>query len=144
MKILACTDGSEQSLKALQQAAKISKCFNGEVTVIHVENFIPHLKSNWPYYSEETFKELEERNKENVARIMADAVKLFEEENIKIKTLIKVGHPSETILRVASEERFNMIIIGSRGMGSFKKLLLGSVSNAVAQVAAADVLIVKG
>lgn len=143
MKILACTDGSEQSLKALQRAASISKCFNGELTVIHVENFIPHLKNNWPYFSEVSIKELEEKNKENVARIMADAVKLFDEQNIKIKTLMLTGQPSETILRVASEEGFNMIIIGSRGMGGFKKLLLGSVSNAVAQVAAADVLIVK-
>ena len=143
MKILACTDGSEQSLKALQQAAKIAKCFNGEVTVIYVEDFIPHLAYIGPYYSEEAFRELEERNIENGARIMADAVKLFEEQNIQIKKLIKKGHPSETITRVAAEGRFDMVVIGSRGLGGLKKLILGSVSNAVAQGIEASVLIVK-
>ena len=143
MKILACTDGSEHSRKVLQQAALIAKCTNGGVTVINVEDFIPHLANNWPYHSEEYVKEIEEKNKENAARVIADAEKFFEEQNIQIKTLIKKGHPSETITKVASEGRFDMVVIGSRGLGGLKKLLLGSVSNAVAQGIETNVLIVK-
>ncbi|MBT9141605.1 MAG: Stress response protein NhaX [Dehalococcoidia bacterium] len=143
MKILACTDGSEQSRKALKEAAKIAECFNGEVTVIYVEDFIPYPTEIGPYFSEEFFRQLEERNKEDSARIIADAVKIFEEQKIQVKTILKKGHPSETVSRVASEGGFEMVVIGSRGLGGLKKLLLGSVSNAVAQSIEANVLIVK-
>ncbi len=143
MKILACTDGSEQSRKALKEAAKIAECFNGEVTVIYVEDFIPYPAEIGPYFSEESFRQLEERNKEDSARIIADAVKIFEEQKIQVKTILKKGHPSETVSRVASEGGFEMVVIGSRGLGGLKKLLLGSVSNAVAQSIEANVLIVK-
>jgi len=143
MKILACTDGSEQSRKALKEAAKIAKCFSGEVTVIYVEDFIPHPAEIGPYFSEEAFKQFEERSKEESVRIIADAVKIFDEQEIQVKTISKKGHPSETISRVASEGGFNMVVIGSRGLGGLKKLLLGSVSNAVAQGTEASILIVK-
>jgi nucleotide-binding universal stress UspA family protein len=143
MKILACTDGSEKSLKALKEAAKIAKCVNGEVTVIHVEELIPHPADIGPYFSEESFKQFEERNREDTARIMADAVKIFEEQKIEVKTLLKKGHPSETISKAASEGGFHMVVIGSRGLGGLKKLFLGSVSNAVAQGIETSVLIVK-
>ncbi|MDO9535895.1 MAG: universal stress protein [Bacillota bacterium] len=143
MKILACTDGSEKSRKALKEAAKIAECLNSEVTVIYVEEFIPHPADIGPYFSEESFRQFEERNKEDTARIMADAVKIFDEQKIQVKTLLKKGHPSETISKVASAGGFDMVVIGSRGLGGLKKLLLGSVSNAVAQGIEASVLIVK-
>jgi nucleotide-binding universal stress UspA family protein len=143
MKILACTDGSEQSRKALQEAAKIAECSNGEVTVIHIEQFIPHPADMGPYFSEGSFRQFEERNKEEKARIMADAVKIFEDRKIQVRTLLKKGHPSEIISKVASEGGYDMVVMGSRGLGGLKKLILGSVSNAVAQGIETSVLIVK-
>lgn len=143
MKILACTDGSEQSRKALKEAAKIAEGVNGEVTVIHVEELISYPLDSGLFFSEELLRQFDERNNDEKARIMADAVKFFEEKKIKIKTILIKGHPAETISKVASEGKFDMVVIGSRGLGGLKKLLLGSVSNAVAQGIETSVLIVK-
>ena len=81
------------------------------------------------------FRKLLEEHKEEGKKILYKALKLFEEKNIKARTILKEGHPSHTIVSVACEEGFDMIVIGSRGLGGLKKVFLGSVSNAVIQEA---------
>ena len=140
MKILACTDGSEHSLKAIEEAAKIAAGLNdAEVTVVNVDEVIPDT----PYFSEESLKEMEGRNRAEREEFLAEAVKILEGKDIKFNTMIKKGHPASTIIELAAEGKFDVVVIGSRGMGGFKQALLGSVSNAVAQAVEANVLIVK-
>lgn len=141
MKILVCTDGSEQSLRAVRKTADIVSDYkNAQVTVLHVEESISH-----PYeipsveHSPEGHKRLEDEHK----RVMAEAAKIFEEKNIKADVALRQGHPVSTILEMASKESFDLIVLGNRGLGGLKKLILGSVSNAVVQETDASVLIVK-
>ena len=56
--------------------------------------------------------------------------------------LIK-GNPAEAILNAATSVTTDLIIIGSRGRGGIKELMLGSVSSAVVQHAKVPVLVVK-
>jgi nucleotide-binding universal stress UspA family protein len=138
MKILVGTDGSEHSFKAIEEAAKIAAAFNdAEITVVNVDEVIPDI----PYYSEESLKQMEGRNRAEREQILAEAVRIFEGKNIKFNTMIRKGHAAATIIELAAEGKF--VVIGSRGLGGFKQALLGSVSNAVAQAVAANVLIVK-
>lgn len=141
MKILVCTDGSEQSLKAVQKAADIvADIKKAEVTVVHAEEPISH-----PYeipraeHSPEGHKKLEEE----LRKVLAEAAKYFEEKNIKANTVLKQGHPASTIVEMASEDNYDLIVMGSRGLGGIKKLFLGSISNAVVQETDVSVLIVK-
>lgn len=53
------------------------------------------------------------------------------------------GRPSERIVEVAKEGKFDVIVMGSRGLGGIKGFFLGSVSDRVADEAACPVLIVK-
>jgi nucleotide-binding universal stress UspA family protein len=59
-----------------------------------------------------------------------------------IETQLVEGPPAPAILRVAADERCDMIVVGSRGHGQMIGLLLGSVSSGVAQHATCPVLIV--
>ncbi|MDO9536209.1 MAG: universal stress protein [Bacillota bacterium] len=86
---------------------------------------------------------MEEQHKEERKKIVSEALKIFEKNNIKARTIFEEGHPSEVITRVASEGGFDMIVIGSRGQGGLKKLFLGSVSSAVVNEADTNVLTVK-
>ncbi len=143
MKILACTDGSEQSYKALEEAAKIANRVKGDVTVIHVEEPIPH-PNEWGYYfSEDSLKQYEERREKEREEIMATAARIFNELNVQFNKIIRKGHPAETISKEAAEGGFDMIVMGNRGLGGLKEKLLGSVSNAVVQQADVSVVIVK-
>ena len=147
MKILVCTDGSKYSQKALEEASVIVKgCNVNEVAIIHVyEKF-----DSFPISVEGNIEQTEinrlmmEEYKKKGEKILSEALKFIEEKNIKARTILKKGHPADTIISVAQEEGFDMIVIGSRGLGGLKKLFLGSVSNAIIQeVNNCSVLVVK-
>jgi nucleotide-binding universal stress UspA family protein len=61
-----------------------------------------------------------------------------------IETDVAVGDPKEEIIRIAEEWEADLIVLGARGLGKIKRLLLGSVSLAVARHARCPVLVVKG
>ncbi len=150
MKLLVCTDGSPDSAKALEKAVEIAGgCRADEVTVLSViaskYSFPETTTDRLPLTSDdimhfENILELERKEK-NI--MLAEAAKLFDEIKVNVDTLIESGHPAETIARVAAEGNYDMIIIGSRGLGGLKKFFLGSVSNAVLQEASCSVLVVK-
>ncbi len=143
MKILVCTDGSEQSRKALEKAADIaSGCRVDEVAILHVYDNKPD--SSLFYWGEgsslskeqlDQFQKIREKDKDKRKNILLDALKFFEDKGIKVRTIFKEGHPSNTITKVAEGEGFDMIVIGSRGLGGLNKIFLGSVSSAVVQEA---------
>ncbi|MFW6135054.1 MAG: universal stress protein [Elusimicrobiota bacterium] len=149
MKILVCTDGSESSQKALEEASIIAKgCNVVQVAIIQVHD--PSLGAIFPYYESITaeqmknFQNMMAEQKKEREKILSKASNFLEEKNIKSQPILKEGHPSHTIVNVAKEEGFDMIVIGSRGLGGLKKFFLGSVSNAVVQEAEnCSVLVVK-
>jgi len=157
LKILVCVDGSEQSQRVIEEASKIAQGYNpDELAIIHVyrsQSSYPGLLTGMGEHAPlqediQQLKKLEEKEIEKRKRILQDALKVMEKKNFKARTILEEGHPSETIIKIASEEKFKVIVIGSRGFGSrdfggLKALLLGSVSNAVAQKTDSNVFIVK-
>jgi len=147
VKILVCTDGSEYSQKALKQASLIAEgCNIDEVAIIHVYE---NKQTESPLFissdkQAELIRLVAEELQVERKKILEDALTFFKEKNIKLRTILKEGHPSHTIVSVAAEEGFGMIFIGSRGLSGLEKVFLGSVSNAVAQEAKnCSVVIVK-
>lgn len=140
MKILVCTDGSAHSIYAVEEAAKIAAGFaNAEVTVINVDEIIP----DEPYFSEESLAAMEERNRKEREKILARAAEILKRHHLKVNTMIKKGHPASTIIELAEEGGYDLVVIGSRGLSGIKRALLGGVSNAVVQAVKTNVLIVK-
>jgi len=62
---------------------------------------------------------------------------------LKVSTKLVEGRPSDKIIETAEKGNFDIIIMGSRGLGGIKEFFLGSVSDRVADEAACPVLIVK-
>lgn len=150
MKILICTDGSEHSKKAVRFAAEMVKYSSiEEAAIIHVYESTPFLPDYWyskyPFSIDEkqSLEELDRRLKEDRKAVFAEAITLFEEKNIPLKTIFKVGHPAETIAAEAASGSYDIVVIGRRGMGSVKNLFIGSISGAVLQMVKSNVLIVK-
>ncbi len=146
MKILVCTDGSLQSQKTLEETAKLAAGLNvNEVTVIHVygeSDLMPSAVGSHRI-SDEGYKIFLESFKKEGKEILQQAVKYFAEKDIKAKTILKRGHAANTIAKVANEEGYDLLVIGSRGHGGLKRLYLGSVSNAVLQEVHINVFVVK-
>ncbi len=124
-------------------------CKVNEVVILHVyDSKITNILS----YSSEVitpdlitqYQQMLEEDKKKKEKMLLEAKKIFQQRNIKTRTIFKEGIPSETIIQIAKEEEIDVIVISSRGLGGLKKVLLGSVSNSVIQEAEnCSVLIVK-
>lgn len=157
MKILACTDGSKHSKTTLEKAALIAGgCQPKDVAVVHVYEGKrdPTAVSLFEMGSitrdkateldPDRMKRLQAEHEVQREKILSDALEIFTKKGVKARTILKQGHPAETILKVAEDEGFDLIIIGNRGLGGLQKLLLGSVGYAVIQEAKnCSVLMVK-
>ncbi|QUH25823.1 universal stress protein [Serpentinicella alkaliphila] len=151
MKILVCTDGSKESLRAIEKACKIAAgCEVHEVSVINVYEGKVDIPTGTFGYTHHTtdadiemFKKAREVAKEKSKKSLLEAEEIFKEKNIKVNAILKEGPAAEVISEIAEQEGFDLIVIGRRGINGLKKLFLGSVSNAVLQQANTSVLIVK-
>ena len=133
-KILVAYDGSEYSKKALNEAIDIAKKFLGSITLLHVY---------WDPSEIQRFEGTELRDLPSL-RLLDDAEEGLKAANIKYE--VRCEHSNNTpnsILRVAKEEGFDCIAIGSRGLGGAKAWLLGSVSSKVVAEAECTVIVAK-
>ena len=71
------------------------------------------------------------------------AESLAEKQGVRVKTMVERGKAVETIVKIAEQENVDMIVIGSRGMTGFDRIMLGSVAEKVSAMAWCSVLIVR-
>jgi len=129
MKMLVCTDGSVHSQKAMEKALVIAdETYIEEVALINVYDIKMDLPSStwgsrdYSITEEEIrrIKKMHEEEKEKRNTMLQEALTPFVEKNIKARTILVEGHPSHTIVEVAANEGFDLIVIGSRGLGGLK------------------------
>jgi nucleotide-binding universal stress UspA family protein len=135
-KILMATDGSEHAAKIIDETISLARAFDANVSVLSVAEVPAHIALDMAaLYRERIEKEVRET--------LDKTKKHFAEKGLTVEAIFKSGHPSTVICAVAEEGSFDIIVIGSRGLGKIKELILGSVSNRVAHCAKASVYIVK-
>lgn len=143
-KILVCSDGSACALKAMQAGAEIANSFKAQVTLLYVtEPALGSLPYVGPfeatYCTEEEIAEADRRQKESVQLSMG----VLNNAGVSFTTRCEFGHPVDMITHIAQEERSDLIVMGTRGLGGFERLLLGSVSDGVLHHAHCPVLVVR-
>lgn len=135
-KILIPMDGSKNSLRGLDTAIYLARQCGATLTGLYVIPFYPKSLILTPILYE---KELAKAGKE----FLASAKKRAAQNGIVFSEKITDGHEAEEIVDFAHEKKFDLIVIGARGLGSIKEKFLGSVSNAVVHKSKITVLIVK-
>ena len=130
-KILVPTDGSMNSLKAAEYAAEISKQFDAETHLLNV-------------ITKSTIRISRNREEKSSAQALEETKDVFEEWGVKVILRKTVrGNPAQIICKIAEEEGFDLIVIGSRGLSGIKAFFLGGVSDKVIRYAICPVLIVR-
>jgi nucleotide-binding universal stress UspA family protein len=138
-KILVPVDGSDNSLRALDHAIFLAKSTGASVTAMHVIESPPTVYVE----SQKLLNELMSKFKAESEKILDKCEQIAEKSGVKIETVMTEGDAASNIVGYANKECFDQIIIGSRGLGKFKEMVLGSVSNKVLHHAKCSVLIVK-
>jgi len=141
-RVLVAVDGSGYSDRAFEYAAELAKAVNAEVYAIHVLQ-IPYLGpevENNPAFVLQYNQYLQRQADTLLFKYYQLAKNKYD---LEIKTILSKNQPSESILNEAEAKKVDLIVIGSRGLGGIKRLLLGSISNSVVQDSKIPVLIVK-
>lgn len=123
-KILVGVDGSGYADKALKQATEIAKRFSAEITVINI------------YHTP--------AGRDTSEKILNKAKETLEQAGVKhnVVSVLSVNEP-KVINGMAEDGKFDLIVVGSRGMGAIKAYLLGSVCDKICHDSPVSVLIVK-
>jgi len=125
--ILLAVDGSPYSDRATTAAINLAKRLNAQMTLLSV-----------------IYREHKESRRREVETVIERTNRLLQTEGIHVESQIAIGRYPEVIVETAQNVGCDLIIVGSHGRTSLKKLLLGSVSERVIGLAQCAVLVVKG
>ncbi|BDQ31747.1 hypothetical protein NZNM25_18870 [Nitrosopumilus zosterae] len=136
MNILVPLDGSKYSEKALIHACEMAKNYQSRLILVYVvEKSIPiNLLDR---------KEYLEILRKFGNKVLTKGKETATKRGVDSKIVMKEGNVSSEIIKLAKKEQCNMIIVGSKGLGSAARLFLGSVSNKLANNSTCSILIVK-
>ncbi len=140
-KILVPVDGSESSKRALKYAKELAEKLPGEITLLHVYE-LPVQFTDFEDRSE-TFSNLSEDIKIYGQKILDESEKQIATPQMNINKLLLEGHKGNTITEIAEQNNFDLIIMGSRGIGAIQTFLLGSVSYNVIHHAKIPVMLIQ-
>ena len=142
-KVLLATDGSEDAALAARAAADLSKATGSELHVVHVLPRFPRhaypgiTPQVYSYVLDETYKE--------ARRLLDEEIKRIEDGGRRVaESHIRRGQFVDEILDLTEEIGAGLILMGSRGLGPVKRLLLGSVAEGVVHHAVCPVLVTRG
>jgi nucleotide-binding universal stress UspA family protein len=135
--IIVALDGSEQSMLALEHARAIAECFRSKLILVHVFPHTSDLRDSIEYNN---IVALRIKGGEE---IIETARKHLGRTSIDVEDDLLEGPAAEAILLAAATRNADLIVIGSRGMGSFKGMVFGSVSTKVSQYAPCPVMVVR-
>jgi len=138
--ILSPTDFSEPSYKAIKAASELALHFSARLVVLHVVSLTPLITgeiepTNFDVasYQQVLEKDASQKLQEVIKKLISKDVK-------NLVPMIASGSYSDEILRVAREEKSDLIVIGTRGRTGIALLVLGSVAERVVQLAPCPVL----
>lgn len=142
MRILLAVDGSDSSYeaaRALQHLARPER-----VIILHVVDVQPPaLQMMMPDAALELSASVESHMRKEGERVLAHMESFLPSNAGAVSKRLETGSPAELIVNVAGDARVDLIVMGARGLGPVKELVLGSVSHRVATHAPCHVLVVN-
>ncbi|MDR7870910.1 MAG: universal stress protein [Tissierellaceae bacterium] len=139
-KLLVPIDGSKNSINAMLKARKMGEVLGSEITILNV---IPAMQDYKYVHNKDLYKEIERSVLSDSKLLLENSMRYFEDFPGKVNSVFKRGDPVEEIVKYAEEGEFDLVVMGSRGLGAFSRTLLGSVSDKVIHHINTSVLIVK-
>jgi nucleotide-binding universal stress UspA family protein len=136
-KILLASDGSDNAERAAKEAAGLAEELSSQIILAYITGTPPQsklVKDNFDVH-----KVL----KDDAEKKIKQTISALTEKEIPYTLKVAIGDPADEIIRIAEKEKADLIILGSRGLGTIKGVVLGSVSRKVTHSAECPVMIVK-
>jgi nucleotide-binding universal stress UspA family protein len=140
--ILCPIDFSEPSFEGLKYAIDLATLFGADLCVTNVVPVVPPLPSNPNFVFE--VPEYERGLHFDADRKLSELIVQRVPKSLRVRTVIGHGDAGREIIRIAEDERANLIVMATTGLTGFKHLLFGSVAEKVVRLAGCPVLTVRG
>ena len=134
-KVLLATDGSGDAELAATTAVSLAKSTGSELRVVHVWRPVPSVHFD-ALIRQEMRREAQELLDAQVKKIEGLGATVTEAH-------LREGDASEEIIALAAEIGVGLVAVGSRGRGRIRRLLMGSVSDAVVRHAHCPVVVAR-
>jgi Universal stress protein UspA and related nucleotide-binding proteins len=139
-RIVVAYDGSDHAIKALNTAIELAKAFDSKLDVVEVVDTAALLGMGFAPIPSDVIAQIYNKAQNDVEQ----AKKKAQDAGVKdVTSQVLEGDPATSIIEYASKNGADLIVIGSRGLSTFKRLILGSVSSKVVQESRVPVLVVK-
>jgi len=140
MTIVVGVDGSDGSIGALRFAREEARIRGVEIKVVNAWHIPPGIYgSGWTA----TQVDLDEYRKLAEKALAASVEEAgIADSGVEVTTILREGHAADVLCDEATSA--DLLVVGSRGLGGFRGLLLGSVSQQVVQHAPCPVVVVPG
>jgi nucleotide-binding universal stress UspA family protein len=136
-KVLVAVDGSDAGTNALRQACRLSTSCSVTALTAYPSLIYDEVEG---ISAREKFSNA---LREEAERVIGEAKRLAAAESLGLAdTLTAEGEPFEVIVDAARRGRFDLIVMGRRGLTRFERALLGSVAARVIGHAETDVLVI--
>lgn len=153
-RILVAIDGSDSSKRAAHVALGLAEGLKADLILLHAISPPTNYYGSTiptpsgvaaPPISQHEIDAYYEYARRAAKSMVEDIESQAKKGGVKVKTEFPQGVSSvvETIIDHAGTEKADLIVVGTRGLGGFKKLLLGSVSSGVVSHASTPVLVVR-
>lgn len=137
-KILLAYDGSEGANRALEAGIDLAKIHGAELWALAVEEKLPRFSGTI-----DEVKEEKEYANQHYGKLLNAAGAKAKEAGLELKILMRPGHPAQTIVALAKEGKFDVILVGHSGLSGVWAAFLGTTAEKVSRHAPCSVLIVR-
>jgi nucleotide-binding universal stress UspA family protein len=134
-KMLCPVDFSEHSKKAFTVAMQLKDTLSAKLDILYVSPDYMINKMGTSQYKDRALQELKEKAKQGLNTFLKDL-------SVKEAGFIDEGDPSKKIISFLKENDIDLVIMGARGLGLIKGMLIGSVTDAVLKTSPCPVLVI--
>ena len=143
-RIVVAFDGSKDSVKAVRLACSIAKKSDARVVVVHVYSspvITFNAASGMPIPD---YTDLEKAAKETGRQVLTRGIQLASDSGMKAEgELLQASSVVRALVEFATKEKADLIVVGTRGMTGFRKLIMGSVSSGLVGHSPCPVLVAR-
>jgi len=134
-KILLATDGSEDAIRATEAASDLARRSGSELHVVHVWHDVPGFAHK--FVKAELRRQGQEKLDEQVGKIEDSGGQVTEAH-------LRGGRTSNEVIALSDEIRAGLLVVGSRGLGTVQRILMGSHSEEIVHHSHIPVLVLRG
>jgi nucleotide-binding universal stress UspA family protein len=135
--IIVALDGSAHSLKALDYARELAEKHGSKLILLHAYRATSDLRET------EGYNQMVAKRKQAGEAIIEEACKRLGQASCELEKDLLEGPAANAIVSAVTARDADLVVMGTRGMGTFKGLLFGTVSTKVTHHAPCPVLVVR-